>query len=121
MRNRNDRTHKSGAKAVMPASWMNPESDALFDVILGLKNRAEARNFFRDLLTEKEILEFGRRWKAAKMLADGKGYVDIENATGMSSTTIARINQWLLSGMGGYRAAITKSHHTSSLSRRGLS
>ena len=121
MRNKNDRNRKGSANALMPASWINAESDALFDVILRLKDREEARRFFRDLLTEKEILEFGRRWKAAKMLANGKGYIDIEDATGMSSTTIARINQWLLSGMGGYRTAIAKSHHTSSLSRRELS
>ena len=120
MRNRNDRARKDTAKALMPASWINPESDALFDVILALKDREEAKRFFRDLLTEKEILEFGRRWKAAKMLAAGKGYIDIENATGMSSTTISRINQWLTAGMGGYRMAIAKSH-TSFPSRRGLS
>ena len=108
MRNKNDKTSKSTATVAMPADWKNADSDALFDTILRLKSRDEARRFFRDLLTEKEIVEFARRWKAAKMLASGTGYMDIEQATGMSSTTIARINQWLHHGMGGYQLALKR-------------
>ena len=35
---------------------------------------------------------------------DGK----IEKETGMSSTTIARINKWLTNGMGGYRLILKR-------------
>ncbi len=100
---------KKTPTVAMPAGWINADSDALFDAILSLKTRDEARNFFRDLLTEKEIIEFSRRFKVARMLTQNRKYSDIEDATGMSSTTIARINQWLISGMGGYRAAIQRS------------
>jgi TrpR-related protein YerC/YecD len=82
--------------------------DNLFRAILDLGNLTEARKFFRDLLTEKELLEFAQRWKVAKMLSAGKAYVDIEKETGMSSTTIARIQRWLKSGMGGYKLMIKK-------------
>ena len=88
--------------------WINRDTDSLFQVVLELKNLTEARKFFRDLLTEKELLEFAQRWKVAKMLFAGKAYVDIERKTGMSSTTIARIHRWLKSGMGGYKLMIKK-------------
>ena len=82
--------------------------DSLFRAILDLGNLTEARKFFRDLLTENELLEFSQRWKVAKMLSAEKAYVDIEKETGMSSTTIARIQRWLKSGMGGYKLMIKK-------------
>ena len=88
--------------------WLNQDTNSLFRAILDLDNLTEARNFFRDLLTEKELLEFAQRWKVAKMLSVGKAYVDIEKETGMSSTTIARIQRWLKSGMGGYKLMIKK-------------
>lgn len=88
--------------------WINQDTDSLFRAILDLDNLAEAQKFFRDLLTEKELLEFAQRWKVAKMLSGGKAYVDIERETGMSSTTIARIHRWLKSGMGGYKLMIKK-------------
>lgn len=88
--------------------WINPHTDSLFKVILKLKNLNEARKFFRDLFTEKEILEFGQRWRVAKMLNDNVPYNKIEQETGMSSTTIARIHKWLKKGMGGYKLMIKK-------------
>lgn len=88
--------------------WINQDTDSLFRVILDLNNLVEVRKFFRDLLTEKELLEFAQRWKVAKMLSAGKVYVDIEKETGMSSTTIARIHHWLKNGMGGYKLMIKK-------------
>ena len=88
--------------------WINPYTDSLFEVILKLKNLNEARKFFRDLFTEKEILEFGQRWRVAKMLSDNMPYIKIEQETGMSSTTIARIHKWLKKGMGGYKLMINK-------------
>ena len=88
--------------------WINQDTDNLFRAILDLGNLTQARKFFRDLLTEKELLEFAQRWKVAKMLSAGKAYVDIEKETGMSSTTIARIQRWLKSGMGGYKLMIKK-------------
>jgi len=114
-------SRKGSSQVSMPAGWMNTDSDTLFKAILDLQNLDEARRFFRDLLTEKEIIEFSNRWKAANMLSQGKSYFDIAEATGMSSTTIARINNWLERGMGGYKAAIEHSHsHTTSSRGKGL-
>lgn len=83
--------------------WINRDTDALFGAVLKLENLDEARRFFRDLLTENEIVEFGQRWKVARMLAKRIRYTKIAQETGMSSTTIARVHKWLKKGMGGYK------------------
>lgn len=80
----------------------------LFDAIFLLKNKNEMHRFFRDLLTEKEVVEFGQRWKVARMLEKGISYAKIERETGMSSTTIARIQKWLKGGMGGYALVLNR-------------
>src|SRR5438105_1002796 len=94
----------------MPARWLNKDSEALFRAVLGLKTIEEAQRFFRDLLTEKEILEFSNRWKVARMLDKGYKYDAIEDEVHMSSTTIARIHHWLRSGMGGYRLVLKRTN-----------
>jgi len=95
----------------------------LYGVILGLKSLEEARRFFRDLLTEPELIEFGRRWQAAQMLAAKVPYTEIVKETGLSSTTVARVAKWLNKGMKGYKLALArqnkKHHHHSSPSRKG--
>lgn len=89
------------------------DTDSLFEAILCLKNIDEAKKFFRDLLTEDEIKEFSNRWKVAQMLSQKVSYSKIEQETGMSTTTIARISKWLNSGMGGYQLVLKrqKVHH----------
>lgn len=99
--------------------WNNKKTEDLFKAILSLKNITEAKKFFRDLLTEPEIIEFGRRWQAARMLAKNIPYSAIEKKTGLSSTTIARISLWLNKGRGGYklmlkRLAKKSTHHSNS-------
>lgn len=88
--------------------WESKETEALFGAILQLRNGREARMFFRDLLTEAELKEFANRWKVARLLAQGVSYVEIAQRTGMSSTTIARIQKWLKNGMGGYRLILRR-------------
>lgn len=105
--------------------WDNPKTKDLFKAILTLKNVNEAKKFFRDLLTEQEIIEFGKRWQAAKMLNKRIAYSIIEKETGLSSATVARVSKWLNKGMDGYklvlkRIGLTVLHHHPSLSRKGL-
>jgi len=76
--------------------------DELYAVITRLENLDECRKFFRDLLTETEIREFAERWKVARMLWQGVPYTSIEEETGVSSRTIARVHKWLKRGKGGY-------------------
>ena len=90
------------------STWENSETDSLIEALLLLKNQEEAKSFLRDLLTEQEILEFGKRWKTAQMLHHNFSYSAIEKETGISSTTIARISKWLQEGMGGYQLILKR-------------
>jgi TrpR-related protein YerC/YecD len=76
--------------------------DDLYQVITRLESLEECRRFFRDLLTETEIKEFAERWKVARMLSQGVPYTTIEEETGLSSRTIARVHKWVKQGKGGY-------------------
>ncbi len=80
----------------------------LFKVFSLLESEEEAKKFLRDLLTEAEIREFANRWKVARMLEKKIAYKSIEKETGMSSTTIARIQKWLNNGMNGYTIMLDK-------------
>lgn len=100
----------------MQNNWDNKKTKDLIKVILALKNEKEAKEFFRDLLTDKEILEFGNRWRAANMLSEKISYKDIEKETGLSSRTIARISKWLKTGKGGYKKMLKRVNHHSNLS-----
>ena len=84
------------------------DTKALYKAILSLKTEEECKKFLRDLLTEKEIKEFTNRWKVARMLDKKVSYEKIAKETGMSSTTIARIQKWLTNGMGGYRLILKR-------------
>jgi len=96
----------------------------LMDAIMLLKTPEETENFFRDLLTENELIEFGGRWKAARMLWDKESYIDIAKETGLSSTTIARVSKWLNGGKDGYkvilnRMEIDEKHHNVPYKKKG--
>lgn len=88
------------------------DHEALIRAILTLHNPKEAKAFLRDLLTENELHEFANRWKAARLLAESISYVEIQNQTGLSSTTIARISKWLHKGMNGYKTMLNRAHRT---------
>ena len=104
------------------SKWNNQTTEDLLKAILELRNLNESKKFFRDLLTEPELIEFGKRWQTAKMLNDKIPYTKIEKKTGLSSTTVARVSKWLNKGMGGYKLILkrTTHHHTSSSPRKGL-
>ncbi|MEK7570505.1 MAG: YerC/YecD family TrpR-related protein [Patescibacteria group bacterium] len=96
-------------------TWYTKQSKALFQAILHLRSPSEAKRFFRDLLTEEEILEFSRRWEAAQLLRQGAPYTTIVRRTGLSSTTVARVQRWLKGSQGGYRLMLARQHHTDRL------
>lgn len=85
--------------------------DDLYATINRLESLEECRKFFRDLLTETEIREFAERWKVARMLWQGVPYTTIEEETGLSSRTIARVHKWLKQGKGGYLMMLRRMNH----------
>ena len=93
------------------AKWDTKTTQYLLKTILSLENISEAKKFFRDLLTEQEICEFGKRWQTAQMLSQKIPYSQIEKKTGLSSTTVARISRWLNRGTGGYKLILKRLNH----------
>ncbi len=103
-------------------NWNSQENNILVNAFIALKTADETKRFLRDLMTEGEIEEFGKRLKAAEMLSEKVPYSVIEKETGFSSTTVARVSKWLTSGTGGYKDILAKVHHHNSFKRKkGLS
>ena len=89
--------------------WKTQSTDALFDALMRLESRDELQRFFRDLCTRHELEELSARWTVVQLLDEGLSYRRIAEATGVSTTTITRINEWLNHGTGGYRTALERS------------
>ena len=51
--------------------------DHLFDAILTLKTPDECYKFFEDVCTINELLSLSQRYEVAKMLREGKTYLEI--------------------------------------------
>jgi len=100
----------------MPKIMDELKIEDLLTAIMALKDLTEAKAFFRDLLTLSELEEFGNRWYAANLLNAKVSYNKIQKATGLSTTTIARISKWLKRGKGGYKLMLKRvgSHHSNS-------
>lgn len=84
--------------------------DELIAGLLSLKSADEAKRFLRDLMTEGEIAEFSKRFQAARMLSEDVPYLQIQKATGLSATTVARVSKWLKGSEGGYRLVLHRLH-----------
>ena len=71
-------------------------SHALWRAVLQLRNAEECERFFRDLCTPGEIKDMGERWYLARRL-DGKKtpYRQLNQETGISTTTIGRVARFL--------------------------
>jgi TrpR-related protein YerC/YecD len=80
----------------------NKEMEFLFEAILSLKDKDECYRFFEDICTINEIKALEQRLQVAKMLKQGKTYMDIANETGASTATISRVNRALNYGSDGY-------------------
>lgn len=89
--------------------WRTPSSETLFAALANLADTDEIGRFLRDLCTRRELEELSARWTVVELLDAGLSYRRIAEATGVSTTTITRINEWLHHGTGGYRIALDRS------------
>ena len=80
----------------------------LYKAVLALKTEDEARMFFDDVATIKEILDLSSRLEVARMLSEGAVFSEISKATGASSATISRVNKCLTYGEGGYKTVLDR-------------
>lgn len=80
----------------------------LYKTITSINDIKVCQNFFEDICTPKELKDLSDRLLVANLLLEGATYESIIKETGMSSTTIARINRTLLYGAGGYEKVLGK-------------
>lgn len=82
------------------------EVDNLLKVFSGMEDQNDIFAFLEDVFTVREIREISQRLAVAKLLDSGKSYYEIEQMTGASATTIARVSKCLAYGSGGYAKAL---------------
>ncbi len=84
------------------------DAEALVKAFLSMRDSREMKAFLRDLLTESELVEFAKRFRAARSIAKSIHYAAIQEDTGLSSRTIARVKHWYKNGKGGYQLAVRR-------------
>ncbi len=79
--------------------------DSLYDVLLSLESREDCEALFADLCTMKEVQNMAQRLHAAKLLMEGKTYVQVIEETDISSATLSRVSRCVQYGKG-YRRVL---------------
>ncbi len=80
----------------------------LYKAISMIESVDECRLFFEDLCSIVELQTFAQRLEVAQLLLKGNSYLDVNQLTGASTTTISRIGKCINYGDGGYRTVIEK-------------
>ena len=80
-----------------PTAELIPE---LFDTILKLRTQEDCAAFFADLCTEKEVENMASRLAAAKLLIEGKTYLQVIDSVEISSATLSRVSRCVRHGTG---------------------
>lgn len=83
----------------------------LYEEIIKLKNVEECEAFFDDLFTVAELEALAGRIRAAKMLMSGSTFLEVTEATSISSATLARVSKCIKHGSGGYRKILSRKSH----------
>lgn len=88
------------------AGLRTKEVEDLLRVLAALDDEDRIFALLEDLFTIREIKETSQRLAVASLLSAGRSYASIEEATGASATTIARVSKCLNYGAGGYAYAL---------------
>lgn len=89
-------------------AWNKYKTFDLFKAILALKDTEECRRFFRDLCTLEEMADMADRWQMVKMIVRDIPYREIAKKLDVSTTTVARVGNWLRQGTGGYQLIVKR-------------
>lgn len=81
----------------------NDNTEYLFSALAAVSTPEEAEALLDDLCTIGEVQVMSNRLSAARMLADGRTFNEICEATGLSTATVTRVNRALKYGSGGYK------------------
>lgn len=84
----------------MPRREKRSHTNDSYCAILTLESEEECIDFFKDVCSNNELLAMEQRFNVAKMLDDGKTYLDIQESTNASTATISRVGRALSEGTG---------------------
>lgn len=92
------------------ANMIKQSSKTIYDAILTLNTPQEVINFFKDLLTIKEIEDMEKRFAIANILSSDNppSYLNIAEQLQTSTATVTRVNQSLHNGANGYQTVIRR-------------
>jgi TrpR-related protein YerC/YecD len=79
---------------------MKNKIDKISQIFATFVGEEDLKDLLLDVCTLKEIEALYQRFRVAQMLRDGRTFVEIERETGISSTTITRVNKCLKNGQG---------------------
>ena len=83
-----------------------PLVENLLTVLADLDSDDAVYELLQDMCTVRELTEMSQRLEVARLLAAGQSYVDVQETTGASATTISRVSKCLNYGSGGYEHAL---------------
>ena len=72
----------------------------LYGLLASIDNPADMELLFADLCTNKEIEQMAQRIRAAKLLTEGKTYIQVIEKTDISSATLSRVSRCVQYGEG---------------------
>mgnify|MGYP001463934312 CR=1 FL=1 len=87
----------------MDARVDSQEVRTLCETLAALDDPDKVAALLEDCCTVREVKELAQRLRVAQMLDGGISYALIQEQTGASATTIARVSKSLNYGAGGYR------------------
>lgn len=76
--------------------------EQLYWALSRLESAEESRMLLEDLCTFREIEQMAQRLESAKMLLDGKTYIQVMDDVEVSSATLSRVSRCVQYGSGGY-------------------
>jgi TrpR-related protein YerC/YecD len=92
------------AKTFTEHNWRrDPAFKALCRGLALCKTPRAVADLLRDVGTLTELQAWSERLEVARLLAAGKTYREIAEATGASTTTVTRVARFVQGGEGGYR------------------
>lgn len=100
-----DRCYSAGVKRrFTEESWRRePWFQALISALRSCKTDQAMGSFLRDVASLSELQSLSERLEIARLLGKGLSYRQVSSLTGASTTTVARVSQFLENGEGGYR------------------
>src|SRR3712207_5148807 len=95
----------------MPRVEKKPHEMEIYEAILKLESPEECFKFFKDVCSDHEMRSMEQRFHVAKMLDEGRTYIDIQEETNASTATISRVARVFSDGTGVIDDVLAKMRH----------